>query len=116
MSGKPTTAIEAPYAASTSGWAELWRKEDWWAVWLGLAVVLVAYTLFVNGSSIGGLAVAPPKWAAFAQLLGHFEANAGRYLAQFIVLLGLFTIAASLIGLPVRHFVPGFMLVYLLSI
>jgi hypothetical protein len=22
------------------GWTELWRKEDWWAVWLGLGVVL----------------------------------------------------------------------------
>jgi uncharacterized integral membrane protein (TIGR00698 family) len=85
-------------------------------VWLGLAVVLVAYTLFVNGSSIGWLAVAPPKWATFAQLSGHFEANAGRYLAQFVILLGLFTTAASLIGYPVRHFVPGFVLVYLLSI
>jgi uncharacterized integral membrane protein (TIGR00698 family) len=116
MSGKPTTAIEAPYAASGSGWTELWRKEDWWAVWLGLAIVLVAYTLFVNGSGIGWLAVAPPKWATFAHLLGHFEANAGRYLAQFAVLLGIFTIAASLIGFPLHHFVPGFLLVYLLSI
>ena len=71
MSGKSSAAICASYAAGSSGWTELRRKEDWWAVWLGLAVVLVAYILFVKGSSIGWLAVAPPKWATFAQLLGH---------------------------------------------
>ena len=30
---------------STSGWSELWRKEDWWAIWIGLGIVLVAYVL-----------------------------------------------------------------------
>ena len=43
------------------GWTELWRKEDWWAVWLGLGAALAAYALFVNGSSIAWLAVSPPK-------------------------------------------------------
>jgi len=98
------------------GWTELWRKEDWWAVWLGLAAALVAYALFANGSSIGWLAVAPAKWTTFSQLLDHFAANAARYIAQFAILLGLFSIAASLIGYPVRHFVPGFVLIYVLSV
>jgi uncharacterized integral membrane protein (TIGR00698 family) len=98
------------------GWTELWRKEDWWAVWLGLGAALVAYALFVNGSSIAWLAVSPPKWSSFAQLFGHFEANAARYLVHFVVLLGLFSIAASSIGYSVRHFVPAFVLVYLLSL
>ncbi len=31
-------------------WHELWRKEDWWAIWLGLGIVVVAYALFVNGA------------------------------------------------------------------
>ena len=25
-----------------SGWRDLWHKEDWWAVWLGLGLVIVA--------------------------------------------------------------------------
>ncbi|MGD0105881.1 MAG: putative sulfate exporter family transporter [Rhodopila sp.] len=98
------------------GWTELWRKEDWWAVWLGLGTALVAYALFVDGSSIAWLAVSPPRWSTFAQLFAHFEANVARYLVQFAVFLGVFSIAASLIGYSVRHFVPGFVLIYLLSL
>jgi uncharacterized integral membrane protein (TIGR00698 family) len=116
MSLEPAAALEVPYQEAGSGWTELWRKEDWWAVWLGLGIVLVAYALFTSGSSIAWLAVSPPKWSAFSQLLGHLEANATRYVAQFAIILGLFAIAASLIGYKLRHFVPGFVLVYLLSV
>src|ERR1041385_6882141 len=55
-----------------SGWDELWLKEDWWAIWLGLGIVLVAYLLFVNGSSLSWIAVTPAKWSNFGQLGAHF--------------------------------------------
>ena len=42
---------------SDSGWRELWLKEDWWAIWLGLGIVVIAYVAFANGSSI--------RWIAF---------------------------------------------------
>jgi hypothetical protein len=29
--------------ASPLRWRELWLKEDWWAIWLGLGIVLIAY-------------------------------------------------------------------------
>ena len=32
-------------------WRELWLKEDWWAIWLGLGIVLVAYVFFANGAA-----------------------------------------------------------------
>lgn len=112
MGRQQTTVVES----SGLGWTELWRKEDWWAVWLGLGTALLAYVLFVNGSSIAWLAVSPPKWSTFHQLFNHFEANAARYLVQFVTILGLFSIAASAIGYPVRHFVFGFVFVYLLSV
>ena len=46
----------------TSGWRELWLKEDWWAIWLGLGIVVVGYVLFVNGASLKWIAVTPEKW------------------------------------------------------
>ena len=102
---------------SRSAWQELWQKEDWWAVWLGLGVVILAYILFIRGSSIAWIAVTPPaKWTTLAQLGAHFTANAARYAAQFTVFLGLLTFATSFIGQRPGHFVPSFVFVYVLSI
>jgi uncharacterized integral membrane protein (TIGR00698 family) len=97
-------------------WRELWLKEDWWAIWLGLGIVLVAYGLFANGSSIHWLAVTPPKWTTWPQLGAHFAANYDRYVAQFVVWLGVFTIALTALGHKARDFVPSFVILYALSI
>jgi hypothetical protein len=42
---------DAPSLSDRSGWQELWRTEDWWAVWLGLGLTAIAYLFFANGSS-----------------------------------------------------------------
>ena len=97
-------------------WRELWLKEDWWAIWLGLGIVLVAYAFFTNGSSIRWLAVTPAKWSNFSQLGAHFVGNYARYLAQFVVWLGVFTIALTTLGYKAREFVPSFVLLYVLSV
>jgi uncharacterized integral membrane protein (TIGR00698 family) len=102
--------------ATPPRWHELWLKEDWWAIWLGLGVVIVAYSLFVNGSSIRWVAVTPAKWSNWAQLQAHFAANSLRYLAQFLLWLAVFTAAVTALGHKARAFIPAFVLVYLLSI
>jgi uncharacterized integral membrane protein (TIGR00698 family) len=98
------------------GWQELWQKEDWWAVWLGLGVVIVAYGLFAQSSSIGWIAVAPARWSSLDQLGAHFAANAGRYMAQFALWLLVFAGAAWAMGQRVAAFVPAFLLIYVLSV
>src|ERR1700691_6517366 len=82
----------------TSGWRELWLKEDWWAIWLGLGIVIVAYLLFAGGSSMKWIAVTPAKWSTLSQLGAHFAANAVRYAAQFAAWLVIFGAALSVLG------------------
>jgi uncharacterized membrane protein YadS len=100
----------------SSGWGELWSKEDWWAIWLGLGIVLLGYVLFANGSSIKWLAVTPAKWTTLAQLSDHFAANGLRYLGQFAAWLAVFSLALGALGFKAREFIPSFILLYLLSV
>src|SRR5579885_1583717 len=106
----------APAAGGSTGWRELWLKEDWWAIWLGLGIVLAAYVLFANGSSIKWIAVTPAKWSSFAQLGANLAANAGRYVVQFLFWLAVFSVALSALGHRARAFVPAFVFLYLVSL
>src|SRR5580658_3635000 len=108
-------AADIPPPQSPGGWGELLRKEDWWSVWLGLAVVIIAYALFAHGSNLGWIAVAPAKWATLSQLRAQLAANAVRYAAQFGVFLVVLTAATSVLGQRPRSFIPSFVLIYVLS-
>lgn len=98
------------------GWRELWLKEDWWAIWAGLGLVIVGYLLFINGESLKWIAVTPAKWATFAELTTHFSTNYLRYLAQFGLWLAIFTVALSVLGHKPKEFIPSFIFLYVLAI
>jgi len=110
------TAGAALEPNQSPGWKELWQKEDWWAVWIGLGLVLAAYALFASGSTIDWIAVAPKKWADFSQLSADFAAKGVRYLAQCGLFLALFAGGGAVLGHRPRAFVPSFLLVYGLSL
>ncbi|MGA7326121.1 MAG: putative sulfate exporter family transporter, partial [Rhodomicrobium sp.] len=114
---------DAHYASSQQvrekrslGWNELWLKEDWWAIWLGLGLVLVAYILFAQGASLKWLTVTPAKWSNFSQLTTDLSANALRYVAQFAFWLAAFSIALTSLGHKARNFIPAFTILYVLSL
>src|SRR6202167_4642107 len=102
--------------STSSAWRELWLKEDYWAIWIGLATVIIACLFFANGSSIRWLAVTPAKWSDLSALGAHFQANYLRYIAQFLVFLVVFTFALTALGHKARAFVPSFTILYLLSL
>lgn len=97
-------------------WRELWLKEDWWAIWIGLGLVVVAYGLFAHGASIRWIAVTPAKWSTWSQLGADFAANYDRYIVQFLVWLGIFSLALTTLGHRARDFIPSFAILYLLSV
>ena len=103
-------------AQQNSRWRELWLKEDWWAIWLGLGIVVAAYLLFASGASIRWVAVTPPKWHGFAQLGVHFAANYQRYIVQFLLWLAIFAVAVSTLGHKLRDFLPSFLFLYVFSV
>jgi len=97
-------------------WRSLVLNEDWWAVWIGLALVAVAWLFFAQGQSIGWLAVAPPKWKSAPELLSHLGPDALRYGALFVLWALAFSLAASGLGLSIRRFLPSFLVLFLASV
>ncbi|HEY2397085.1 MAG TPA: putative sulfate exporter family transporter [Rudaea sp.] len=96
-------------------WRELLAKEDWWAVWIGLGLVIVAAILFADGASLKWIAVTPQKWSTLEQIGKQFGGNATRYLALFVLWLVLLGIAVRTLGFRLAEFVPAFLVVFVVS-
>jgi uncharacterized integral membrane protein (TIGR00698 family) len=98
------------------GIASLWKREDWWAVWLGLGIVVCAIVFFLAGGTLGPLAVSPPRdWTAFSSVLSHFAERWYWYAVLFLVFGAIFTFSTAVMGITTREFVPGFSLLFLVS-
>src|SRR4029077_12442122 len=102
------------------GWKELYLKEDWWAVWLGFALMVFATLLFQTGGSniVKALAINPGglKWSSFGQLAGHFAQNVQLYLYQFLFWLVLFGASTAIMGVKLKEFAPAFIFLYVGSL
>jgi len=99
-------------SARPSLWSELLRKEDWWAIWIGLGLVAAAVALFANGASIKWIAVAPQKWAHLANAAAQLQAHAVQYAALFVLWAVSLGIGAAALGFKLTRFVPAFLVLY----
>ena len=112
-------AEEIPPAPTIMGWKELYLKEDWWAIYLGISLMLIALIAFSLGSNIVKLLAINPggvKWSSLGQLLGHFEQNLNHYLLQLSFWLVIFGISTRIMGIKLSQFLPGFIFLYILSV
>ena len=89
---------------------KLWKTEDWWSVWLGLGIVIVAIVALWMGTSIKGWAVLPSKIASFSSVGADLAKNAGGYLTIFLVLGVVFCVSMKLMGHKLKNFIPGFII------
>jgi uncharacterized membrane protein YadS len=96
-----------------SPWSDLFRKEDWWAIWIGLGLIAVAVALFAGGSSIKWIAVAPQKWSHLADVTQQLKVHGPQYAALFVLWAVAFGIGAAALGIKITRFLPAFLLVYL---
>src|SRR4030095_4600249 len=103
-------------SSEEQGWNELWRKEDWWAVWLGLGIVIVGIIAFLAGGTITPIAVKRAAWDILAALSDHFAAQWQWYVAQLLLWLIVFGTSASAMGWKLGEFLPSFLVLYSVSV
>lgn len=112
----PTNAPSSRQAEVRVSKLGIFSNEDWWSVWIGLVVIVVAWALFANGSSLKWLAVAPAKWKTLAEagqaIAGHWP----NYLALFAAFALLFGTALAVLGQSLSRFLPSFLILFVVSL
>ena len=105
-------------ADQKSKWSELWLKEDWWAVWLGLGIIFLSLILYSLDlvRVLKFFAVAPPKWTDLGTVVTHLESSWAGYLVLFGGFLIIFTISTTVMGLRARQYIPGFTIIFVSSV
>ena len=91
----------------------LFSTEDWWAVWIGLLVIVIAWALFASGSSIKWLAVAPAKWASVGQAAQDIGKHLPNYVALFVVFAVLFGVSLAALKQRVGVFLGSFLILFI---
>ena len=104
-------------------------SEDWWAVFIGLGIVVLGFVLWAAGSSLNLFAAKIPSWDSWSFLFGggdvtkngattHAAGLAERW-PNIVLLFALFAvvfgIAAYFLKLKVSAFLGGFLALFILS-
>lgn len=101
------------------GWKELYLKEDWWAIWLGIGLMIFAIAMFNGGTTavLKSLTINPGglKWTSVSQIGDHLVANASLYFYQFVFWLVLFGVSTRIMGAKLAEFIPSFLFLYVMA-
>lgn len=92
---------------------ELWKKEDYWAVWLGLGIVLVALATYFSGGSIKGWGVTPGSWSTLGELGADLAKHGTALVTIFAVFGVVFTVSVGIMGRSIKQFIPGYIILFL---
>lgn len=97
-------------------WTAWARTEDWWAIFIGLGLIVIAVAAVAAGADLKWLAVAPQKWHTLPEVAQQLRGHATQYLALFAVWVVLLGIGANALGHRPAQFVPPFALVFVVSL
>jgi uncharacterized membrane protein YadS len=90
--------------------------EDWWAVWIGLGLILAALALLASGTSIKWLAVAPQKWSYFSGLVSQVRSDGLRYAALFLFWAVVLGGSAMAFGIRLSRYLAAFLPLYAVTV
>lgn len=104
---KPTTP--------NGGWGDLFRKEDLWAVWIGLGLTLAAILLWMSKNTfMGWIAINIPAFDDFSKPIAYIGSHLGGLIGLYVVLAVVFGFALKILGHKVTDFLLGFTIIFVL--
>ncbi len=116
-------AVQA--AAAKTGWQQLYRTDDWWAVWIGGILLAICTILVWQGVAAGGKGSSlltawlgkPGSWTS--NPLDAFTVKGASVLpgvcGTFLLSLIAFGLGAAVMGKRLAEFAAGFCVVFLLA-
>ncbi|MCL1879441.1 MAG: YeiH family protein [Actinomycetia bacterium] len=91
-------------------------KEDWWAVWIGLATVIVGLLIWKFGGSLSAITVSFKGYTNFADMPATVAPILPGLLLLWLILAIVLSIATGIMGRNVLHFVLGFTVLYIMAV
>jgi uncharacterized integral membrane protein (TIGR00698 family) len=97
-------------------WSDLWKKEDWQAVWIGFIIIAIGAISVLTGA-FDFSAAKFSTWGNGTSLSEQLNAGFfGKLLLTAIVLGVLFTVGNVLRGVSVKKYLPAFLGLFILGI
>ena len=101
----------------SGGWSDLWKQEDYWAMWLGLTIVVLAIVFWSNGYNfMKWIVVKIPNYSDYNTALSYLSSHKTTLLTLYLFFLILFSIAVKALTGEVKRFLMGFTFLFLLSV
>lgn len=97
-------------------WSDLWKQEDYWAVWIGLVIVLAAILFRNTGNSFFTFLVfSVPDYNDPAIAIGYVQNHMAALFALYLFFMILFAVAVKALGHKVGSFITGFTVLFIMS-
>ncbi|MGN0377856.1 MAG: YeiH family protein [Suilimivivens sp.] len=113
-----TAAVAADDIVTTDkfAWSDLWKKEDWLAIWIGFIIIAIAAIGVITGA-FNFSAANFSTWGNGNSLLEQLNAGFfGKLILTAVVLGVLFTVGNVLKGTNVKKYIPAFLGLFVLAI
>lgn len=99
-------------AAPENEGLKLFKTEDYWAIWLGLWVIILALVFFWAGSTIKGWAVTPGTWSNLGELGEDFGKHIAGVALVYLFFGIVFTFSMKVMGRDFKQFIAGYSVLF----
>lgn len=110
-------STEKKSTTPSGGLSDLWKQEDYWAMWLGLTIILLAIVFWIHGNTfMNWIVLKIPNYSDYSAAIGYIYSHKSALLELYLFFLILFSVAVKALTGEVKRFFVGFTFLFILSI